>query len=143
MAHALHPNYAEKHETNHQPKMHKGLVIKHNANQRYATNSISAHLFRRVGLNNGLAVQVCPLANPRANVVPSESIDVVAGLGVRTVDVGAPQLSMHSVREMMATDDVYYAVAHFTCFFGQFTKLASALQVDAQARALFPSGAGL
>jgi len=142
MAHALHPNYAEKHETNHQPKMHKGLVIKHNANQRYATNSISAHLFRRVGLNNGLAVQEFCV---RSDMGCGSTIGPImaAGLGVRTVDVGAPQLSMHSVREMMATDDVYYAVAHFTCFFGQFTKLASALQVDAQARALFPSGAGL
>ena len=61
MAHALHPNYAEKHDTNHQPKMHKGIVIKHNANQRYATNSISAHLFRRVAANNQIPVQVLSL----------------------------------------------------------------------------------
>ena len=54
---------------------------------------------------------------------------IAAGLGVRTVDVVAPQLSLHSVREMMATDDVYYAVTHFKYFFGQFTKIASMLQV--------------
>ncbi|CAN6578545.1 unnamed protein product [Malus baccata var. baccata] len=60
MAHALHPNYMDKHEQNHQPKLHGGLVIKHNANQRYATNAVTALIFREIARNHSLPVQVSP-----------------------------------------------------------------------------------
>ena len=47
-AHAIHPNYASKHEVSHQPKMNEGMVIKRNANQRYATNTITGFLIREI-----------------------------------------------------------------------------------------------
>lgn len=46
MAHALHPNYADKHDPELAPRLGSGLVLKHNVNQRYATNAVSATLFR-------------------------------------------------------------------------------------------------
>jgi aspartyl aminopeptidase len=63
MAHALHPNYSEKHEAGHRPLMHKGLVIKHNANQRYATNSITAFFLSEIARRYVSAVHYCSLYN--------------------------------------------------------------------------------
>ncbi|KAJ8900109.1 hypothetical protein K2173_024225 [Erythroxylum novogranatense] len=57
MAHGVHPNFMDKHEEHHRPEMRKGLVIKHNANQRYATSGITAFLFKEVGKLHNLPTQ--------------------------------------------------------------------------------------
>ena len=61
MAHAVHPNYAERHDKAHGPKLGEGLVLKHNANQRYATDAVAAAFVRRFGSLAGEAIQVRPL----------------------------------------------------------------------------------
>jgi len=122
MAHALHPNYADRHDPDHQPKMHAGLVVKNNVNQRYATNSASAVLFREVGRRAGLPCQEFSVRND----VPCGSTIgpiLASKLGCRTVDVGIAQLSMHSIREMCGTDDVAIAYEHFCAFFRGMSKL--------------------
>lgn len=48
MAHAVHPNYSDKHDSDHQPKFHAGLVIKYNGDQSYATNIVNGSIFRWV-----------------------------------------------------------------------------------------------
>jgi aspartyl aminopeptidase len=58
MAHGVHPNFSDKHEEHHRPGLQKGLVIKHNANQRYATSAVTAFLFKQVAEIHGLPVQV-------------------------------------------------------------------------------------
>ncbi|XP_068309057.1 probable aspartyl aminopeptidase [Pyrus communis] len=130
MAHALHPNYMDKHEENHQPKLHGGLVIKHNANQRYATNAITALIFREIARNHSLPVQDFVVRNDMACGSTIGPI-LASGVGIRTVDVGAPQLSMHSIREMCAVDDVTHSYEHFKAFFQEFTHLDAKIKVDA------------
>ncbi|CAG9460023.1 unnamed protein product [Pedinophyceae sp. YPF-701] len=122
MAHALHPNYMDKHETLHQPAIHGGLVIKHNANQRYATSAVSAAVFREVGARRKLPVQEFVV---RQDLGCGSTIGPIlaSGTGIRTVDVGAPQLAMHSIREMCGTDDIATALGHFKGFFELFTTI--------------------
>ena len=131
MAHALHPNYMEKHESNHQPKMHQGVVVKHNANQRYATTAVTATLFRECAVAEGIPTQDFVVRNDMgcgSTIGPILSTN----LGMRTVDVGVPQLSMHSVREMCGTEDIDICFRHFTAFFDNFAAIDAQMDdVDA------------
>ncbi|KQJ91766.1 probable aspartyl aminopeptidase [Brachypodium distachyon] len=129
MAHALHPNYMDKHEENHQPKLHGGLVIKHNANQRYATNAVTAFIFREIAEKHQLPIQDFVVRNDMGCGSTIGPI-LASGVGIRTVDIGAPQLSMHSIREMCATDDVKHAYEHFKAYFEEFTELDSKIIID-------------
>jgi aspartyl aminopeptidase len=130
MAHALHPNYTDKHDGAHAPMFHGGLVIKHNASQRYATNAVSAALFREAGKIAGVPCQEFCVRNDMPCGSTIGPI-LAAGLGCRTVDVGMPQLAMHSIRETMAADDVALGFRHLKAFFEHFTALDASLDVDA------------
>ena len=55
---------------------------------------------------------------------------LASGVGIRTVDIGAPQLSMHSIREMCAVDDISHAYEHFKAYYAEFTELDSKVKVD-------------
>ena len=122
MSHSLHPNYQEKHCSSHQIFFDKGCVIKHNANQRYATNSLTATLFRECGRIAGVPVQDFVVKSDLgcgSTIGPSMS----ANLSVRTVDVGIPQLSMHSIREMCGVKDVELTYKHFLSVYENFSAL--------------------
>lgn len=129
MAHALHPNYMDKHEENHQPKMHSGLVIKHNANQRYATNAVTSFIFREIAQKHNLPIQDFVVRNDMPCGSTIGPI-LASGVGIRTVDVGGPQLSMHSIREMCAVDDVKHSYEHFKAYFQEFSALDAKIRVD-------------
>lgn len=111
MAHALHPNYQAKHDASMAPVIGQGMVIKQNANQRYATNSLSATVFRRAAKLEGVPVQEFTV---RADSGCGSTIGpIIATLsGILTVDCGTPQYSMHSIREMMGTQDAFTGYAH-------------------------------
>ena len=124
MAHALHPNYDSKHDPGLAPKMHGGLVLKHNVNQRYATNAVTAHVFRELG-RRFAKVPFQEFAVKADSRCGSTIGPLVAGLtGVRTVDVGSPQWAMHSVRETMATSDVWFGFLHFKAVLESFPVVA-------------------
>jgi aspartyl aminopeptidase len=105
MAHATHPNYAERHEPGHWITLGGGPVIKTNVNQRYATDARTAAAF--VAACDAAGVPVQWYAH-RADIPCGSTIGPItaARLGMPVVDVGAPQLAMHSARELMATADV-------------------------------------
>ena len=130
MAHALHPNYMDKHEENHQPKMHKGVVVKHNANQRYATTAVTSFLFRECAKRENIPTQDFVVRNDMGCGSTIGPI-IAAGMGIRTVDVGVPQLSMHSVREMCGTEDIDICFKHFTAFYRNFAEVDKTVAVDA------------
>ena len=124
-AHAVHPNYPAKHDQGHSPLLNGGPVIKVNVKQRYATNGITASLFK----------QMCEAADVPVQTFVSRS-DLGCGstigpmtsakLGVPTLDVGIPQLAMHSCREVTGTADPERLAKVLTHFFN----LAGRLQVE-------------
>lgn len=105
MAHAVHPNYGEKHEPQHMPLIGRGPVIKANAGQSYATDGESAAAF--IDLCHEAGVEPQSFVT-RTDLACGSTIGPItaARIGVKTVDVGNPMLSMHSVREMAGTLDV-------------------------------------
>ncbi len=103
-AHAVHPNYVERHDPGHRPIVNAGPAIKVNSNQRYATSSATAARFRRACDAAGVPFQVFVSRN---NMPCGSTIGPITAtrLGIDTVDVGVPQLSMHSARELCGADD--------------------------------------
>ncbi|KAI7866672.1 peptidase M18 [Spinellus fusiger] len=129
MAHAVHPNYSEKYEENHRPEMHKGTVIKVNANQRYATTAMTSLVLKELAKKHSIPVQEFVVRNDSScgsTIGPMLS----AKLGLRTVDIGNPQLSMHSIREVGGTDDVKHGIRLLQVFFEEFSELDARIYVD-------------
>ena len=115
MAHATHPNYPDRHEPRHWVQLGGGPVIKQNVNARYATDGHGAALFRQACASVDVPVQEY---SHRGDLPCGSTIGPLASaqLAVRTVDVGMAQLSMHSIRELMAVADVQTMVTAFTAW---------------------------
>jgi aspartyl aminopeptidase len=104
MAHAVHPNYADKHDKHHRPLLGKGPVVKVNANQSYATDAVAQGAFVEACRAEGVEPQFFVSRNDQpcgSTIGPITA----ARLGLRTIDVGNPMLGMHSCRETAGTGD--------------------------------------
>ncbi len=116
MAHAVHPNYAEMHEPLHKPRLNRGPAVKRNENQRYATDGESAALFEKLCRDAGFEAQHFV---SRTDLPCGTTIGPIAaaGVGLKTVDVGNPMLSMHSIRECCGTYDQDLLIEAFVRLF--------------------------
>ncbi|NLF05363.1 MAG: M18 family aminopeptidase [Actinomycetales bacterium] len=116
VGHSVHPSYAERHDPTHQPVAGGGPILKVNANQRYTTDAHGAALWSRACRAAGVGEQVFVSNNAMpcgSTIGPMAS----ARLGIRTVDVGIPILSMHSARELCHTSDLLSLTATLASFY--------------------------
>ena len=128
-AHALHPNHPELADPANAPVMGKGVAIKYNANQRYTTDGVSAALFRKVCAKAGSPVQT--YCN-RADIAGGSTLGNISlgHVSVPSVDIGLPQLAMHSCYETAAVADALGLMDAMTVYFG------STLTVDGESWSL-------
>jgi aspartyl aminopeptidase len=105
-AHGVHPNFSDKSDPEHLPLLNHGPVLKTNANQRYATTSVSSAIYKTIAAEAGVATQDFVM---RSDMTCGSTIGphTAANLGIPTVDVGAPTLAMHSIREMAGSHDPF------------------------------------
>ena len=104
MAHAVHPNYADRHEPQHRPLPNKGPVLKVNVNQRYATDAASAAIFAEACARADVPMQTFVSRNSQPCGSTIGPITATR-LGITTIDVGCAMLSMHSARELCGAHD--------------------------------------
>lgn len=107
MAHGIHPNYSSIHQPNHQPKINGGVVLKINCNGRYTTDAISGSIAKYV--SKTFDVPLTEFIVKQDSACGSTIGPMLASkLGCLSMDIGAPQLSMHSCREIAGVIDFYY-----------------------------------
>ncbi len=113
--HGVHPNYVEKFDPANHPLLNEGPLLKINANQRYATDGVGGALWKRACATAGVPTQEF-VSN---NSVPCGSTIgplTATRLGMLTVDVGVPLMSMHSTRELAGVKDLEYITAALAAY---------------------------
>lgn len=128
-AHGVHPNYERFYEKANKPHVNGGPVIKINANQRYATNSRGIVLIKAVAERAKVPLQLFVVRNDSpcgSTIGPMIS----AKLGLRTLDLGNPQLSMHSIRETGGSHDIERLSTLFGGFLEEFVEVDGTIECD-------------
>ena len=115
-AHALHPNYTEKADPVNHPVINGGIVIKYNANQKYCTDAVSAAVFKDICKRTEVP---CQIFVNRSDIPGGSTLGNISNtqVAVNTVDIGLPQLAMHSPYETAGTEDTWSLIKVATVFF--------------------------
>ena len=115
-AHAVHPNHPEKYDELNRTFMNGGVVIKHNANQKYTTDAVSDSIFAEICAKAGVPVQ--HFAN-RSDILGGSTLGNLsnAHVSMNTVDIGLAQLAMHSSYETAGCADVEHMIRALTAFY--------------------------
>ena len=115
-AHATHPNYADRHDDQHSPRLGDGPVIKINRNQRYATTGEGAARLRVLAERCEVDLQSFVM---RSDLACGSTIGPITATetGISTTDIGIPTLAMHSIRELACAADVPQLVALLNAFY--------------------------
>ena len=115
-AHATHPNYKDKHDTDHPVNLNGGPVIKYNAKQRYSSSGITSSLIR--GLCNEIDIP-CQDFVMRSDMACGSTIGplISSNLGIFASDIGIPTWGMHSLREVTGAEDPYHLYRLTNAFF--------------------------
>lgn len=120
-AHAVHPNLSGKADPTNRPYMNEGIVIKYNANQKYTTDAVSAAMFKALCHSIGVPYQT--FAN-RSDMLGGSTLGNIsnAHVSLNAVDIGLPQLSMHSPYETVGMYDTCYLIQAAEAFFSTCMK---------------------
>lgn len=108
-AHAVHPNQTDKSDPTNRPYLNQGIVIKYSANQKYTTDAISGGIFKTICEKAGVPYQTF---HNRSDVLGGSTLGNISGtqVAVNTVDIGLPQLAMHSNFETAGSKDTAYLI---------------------------------
>lgn len=115
-AHAVHPNHPEKADPENKPYLNEGIVIKYHGSQRYATDAYSAAVMKDICQQAQVPYQV--YAN-RSDIIGGSTLGniLMAQVSVNTVDIGLPQLAMHSACETAGAKDIEYLIRALQAFY--------------------------
>ena len=115
-AHAVHPNHPEMYDADNRTYMNEGVVIKHNANQKYTTDGVSDAIFSMICARAGVPVQ--HFSN-RSDLPGGSTLGNIANAhaSMNTVDIGLAQLAMHSCYETAGVKDVAYMIRALRAFY--------------------------
>lgn len=115
-AHAVHPNHKEVADPVNRPYMNEGIVIKHSANQKYCTDGVSAAVFKDLCREAGVPFQTF---TNRSDMLGGSTLGNISNtkVALNAVDIGLPQLAMHSPYETAGVKDTYYLIQAAEKFF--------------------------